>query len=78
VALEKMPTKDLRRGTECTFLRLGPDGRERIGDHSDEKVDEPEIKYDDACDEEEAGYEELRVDHAVHDGGPLKKILLSI
>ena len=74
-----MPTKDLRRGTKCTFFRLGPDGRECVGDHSDEKVDEPEIKYDNGCDEEEARYEELRVDHAVHEAGPLKKkILFSI
>jgi hypothetical protein len=65
--------KHLRRGTECTFLRLGPDGRECVGDHGDKKVDEPEIKYNDGCDEEQAGYEELGVDHAVHDRCPLKK-----
>jgi len=63
--------KDLRRGAECTFLCLRPDGRECVGDHSNEKVDKPEIEYDDACDEEEAGYEKLRVDHIVHDRSPL-------
>lgn len=49
-----MQKKDPRRGTECTFLRLGSDGRECVGDHGDKKVDEPEIKYNDGCNEEEA------------------------
>lgn len=71
-----MQMKDLRRGTECTFLRLGPDGCECVGDHGDKKVNEPEIKYNDGCDEEQAGHEELGINHAVHDISPLKKYLV--
>jgi hypothetical protein len=67
-----MEMGDLRCGTERTFLRLRPDGCESVGDNSDKKVDEPEIKYNDGCDEEDARNEELRVDHVVHHRGPLK------
>jgi len=63
---------DLRCGAERTFLRLGPDGCESIGDHSDKEVDEPEIKYDDGQDKKDARDEELRVNHVVHHRCPLK------
>ena len=50
---------------------VAPDRRERVRDHSDEEIDEPEIQDDDADDKEEARHEELGVHHVVHQARPL-------
>lgn len=62
---------DSRCSTECARPRLCSDGGERVRDHGDEQVDEPKIEHDKTNDEKEAGYEELRVDHGVHQRRPL-------
>jgi hypothetical protein len=62
---------DSRCGTERARSRFGSDSGERVGNNGDEQVDEPKIEYDEANDKKEAGYEELRVDHLVHQRRPL-------
>lgn len=57
---------DLRSGTKRRLMRLLSNSRERVRDHSDEQIDQPEIEHHDADDKEEARHEELRVDHGVH------------
>jgi hypothetical protein len=64
---------DLRCGTECARLRLCSDGGERVRDYGDEQVDEPKIEHDKTNDEKEARYEELRVDHGIHQRRPLQQ-----
>lgn len=55
-----------RSSTERRLMRLLTNSRERIRDHSHEENDQPKIEDDDADDEEDAGHEELGLDHAVH------------
>ena len=43
-------------------------------DHGDEQIDKPKIEHDETSDEKEARYEELRVDHVVHQPRPLRTI----
>jgi hypothetical protein len=57
---------DSRDSTERARSRFRFDGRESVCDHGDEQVDQPEVEHDKANDEKEAGYEELRVDHGIH------------
>jgi hypothetical protein len=45
--------------------QLCSDGRESVHDHSDEQVDQLEVEHDEANDEKEVGYEELRLDHGI-------------
>lgn len=60
-----------RCGSECALLRILPNGGERVRNNRHEEVDEPEVEYNDASDEEETRYEEFRVHHLVHKWGPL-------
>lgn len=62
---------NVRSSTECTLVSVAPDCRERIRNHSDEEIDEPEIQDDDADDEEEAGHKKLGVHHVIHQSRPL-------
>ena len=55
-----------RSGTERARSGFCSDSGERIRDHGDEQVDKPKIEHDDTNDEKEGGYEELRVDHRIH------------
>ena len=48
-----------------------PDGGEGIGDHSNKKVDKPEVQDDDADNGKEAGKEGFRIDRQVHRGSEL-------
>ena len=64
---------DSRCSTECARLRLCSDGGECVRDHGDKQVDKPKIEYNETNDEKEAGYEELRVDHGVHQRRPLPR-----
>ena len=59
------------------MLCLLPDSSERVRDNGDEEIDEPEVEDDDADDEEEARHEVLRVNHVVHERGPLRIYVVS-
>lgn len=63
---------DSRRSTKRALLRIRADSRERIRNHRNEQIDEPEIEHDETNDEEKARHEELGIDHLVHDRGPLQ------
>lgn len=67
--------KDSRCSTEGTLVRVRANGRERIGDHRDEQIDEPEVEHKDRNNEEETRGKVLRVDDAIHQRGPLKSLL---
>ena len=71
----KMPVSARRRSSgnesllgcaKCTLLCFFPNRGESVGNHSDEKVDEPEVQDDDAGDVEEAGQEVFRIYCQVH------------
>lgn len=64
----------LRCSAEGAFMRVLADGREGVRNDGNEKVDEPEVQHDDAHNEKEAGDEELRVHHVVHQRRPLPEV----
>jgi hypothetical protein len=63
---------DVRSSSKRALLGVRSYRRERIRDHRNEEIDEPEIEHDDANYEEYTGDEELGVDHRVHDWRPLQ------
>lgn len=69
--------RNLRRGAECALVSVFPDCGECVCDDGDEEVDEPEVQYYNAYDEEETRDEEFRVHHVVHQRGPLHVQLIA-
>jgi hypothetical protein len=71
IVREEICANHSRGSAERARSRLRSDSGERIRDHGDEQVNKPKIEHDKTNDEKEARYEELCVDHVVHQLRPL-------
>ena len=60
-----------RSSTKSTLFRLRPNSTKRIRNYSHKKVYKPEIEHDDGGNEEKTRDEVFRVDHGIHQRGPL-------